>query len=193
MAELRLHQRQRLRRGRGHGQCRLTLWIGGATCQSPQPFPIQQWVFFLAERTGNTLRLEQDGAPAGTATGTFTPPTVAVLGQWMPDNSSPSNREPFDGRMDDLCVYNRALSPAEKSELLAACPASLPAPQLSVAGQAGEALLEWAPVPGAQRFEVWGGAPGAHSLLGSTAQNHWLQDGLPDDCGWTWQVVARCN
>ncbi len=42
---------------------------------------------------------------------------LTALGAWVPEDASPYNREPWNGTIDDVRIYNRALSESEIKEL----------------------------------------------------------------------------
>lgn len=173
---------------------RLTLWIGGATAQAQAPIPLHQPVFWLVEHEASTYRLWQNGSLAGTASGSFTPPQLEVLGQWRTDAASPFDREPFDGWLDDLCVYNRVLSAEEKAALLDPCSQVEAVLDLRIQAADPDALLNWTPVPGAGQYQVWAasGLDASWSLLATTSATSWTDQGAVPQGLRCYRVVAVC-
>ena len=161
--------------GIANGSGRLTLWIAGATATAPASFPLHQPVFWLAEHVGNSYRLWQNGSVVATATGTFTPPMLDVLGQWRPDAASPFDREPLDGWLDDLCIYDRALSDAEKAQLLNPCGEVATPANLQIQAADPDVTLSWSAAGGATAYQVWASAGMAapFTLLATTQATSW--------------------
>ena len=72
-----------------------------------------QWIHVAAVYDGSTMRLYKDGAEVGTRnkTGTIaTDPTVSV---WIGGNPSAATHRPWDGLIDDIRIYDRALTPQQ--------------------------------------------------------------------------------
>ncbi len=72
-----------------------------------------KWTHVAAVYGGSTMRLYKDGAEVGTRnqTGTIaTDPTVSV---WIGGNPSGATHRPWAGQIDDVRIYNRALTPQE--------------------------------------------------------------------------------
>lgn len=79
--------------------------------------PLTTWTNVAMTYSGNTVTLYMNGSPTGTATypaiAASAPNSSAYIGN---DSASASNRW-WNGRIDEVRVYNRALSPAEMSFL----------------------------------------------------------------------------
>jgi len=64
---------------------------------------------------GHTLRLFKDGVEVGKTNLTG---TVSTANQVIRIGDNPSGAQNFDGSIDDVRVYNRALSPSEIQQLI---------------------------------------------------------------------------
>jgi hypothetical protein len=72
-----------------------------------------QWTHVTAVYDGSTMRLYKDGVEVGThnKTGAIaTDPTVSV---WIGGNPSAATDRPWDGLIDDIRIYDRAITPQE--------------------------------------------------------------------------------
>jgi hypothetical protein len=153
--------------GGGH----LSLWINGTTALATTPVPIRTPFFFLFEREGTAYRIWQDGQQVAGATGNFTPSLLSVAGQWMAGAPSAFDREPLDGWLDVLCVYNRNLTLEERNELRLLPPLYAP-PALDITRQEdGQLLLSWGAVAGATGYSLYSasGPAGPWQLVLNTA------------------------
>ncbi|MCH5373635.1 MAG: FG-GAP-like repeat-containing protein, partial [Planctomycetes bacterium] len=77
------------------------------------------WTHVVATYDGATMRLYQDGVAVASApkAGWLTPgPEVEV---WIGDNPPSQGSRPWDGAIDDVRIYDRALSDAEVEQLYA--------------------------------------------------------------------------
>jgi len=77
-----------------------------------------EWTHAVAVYDGADMVLYKDGVEVGrrSKSGPLdTDPTVSV---WIGDNPG-ADRKPFDGLIDDVRIYNRALCPDEIAELMA--------------------------------------------------------------------------
>lgn len=97
---------------------KLSIWAGGLAVQDPNPLPLHTPFFWLFERQGDTGSIYRNGQLVAQGTCTLTPSNLRTMGQWRSGAASSFEREPFDGWLDEVCVYNRALSSEEKAELL---------------------------------------------------------------------------
>ncbi len=87
------------------------------TLRSPTPFPVRQWVHAAATYDGQNVRLYQGGALQGTLEVRVSlPPTSAPLYLGTNKNSTLAP-EPLHGRLDEVVLYERALTPSEISAL----------------------------------------------------------------------------
>ncbi|MEM1165625.1 MAG: PQQ-dependent sugar dehydrogenase [Planctomycetota bacterium] len=95
---------------------RLKTDIGGTdTLVATEPLPAGQWVHIAATYDGATMRLYQDGTEVGArskAGAIATDPNVPVA-----VGNQPQRDRPFDGRIDELRLFRRALDPAEIAAL----------------------------------------------------------------------------
>jgi hypothetical protein len=108
--------------------------------------PIGQWRAVCVVRTGTTLQIYVSGvlvasAPQGTSAVTY--PNAPVLGQ-MFATSVGGNYNPIanGSKMDELRVYNRALTPAEVTQLVGAT-LPLKMGDFSASKQAAGIRLDW--------------------------------------------------
>lgn len=100
-----------------------TTAAGGAlTLLAESPLPMEEWVHATAVYDGAQMRLYQDGLLVGSASKTGNvstdPSTPVAIG------ANPNGSERFDGRVDELRVYNHALSP-ERIEAIVSVPEAL--------------------------------------------------------------------
>ncbi len=75
--------------------------------------PRNQWILVTVTRTGSALAFYANGVPVGTATFTSAPntPSIFTIG------GTNSGSQAFVGKLDDVRLYNRALSAAEVQAL----------------------------------------------------------------------------
>lgn len=99
----------------GVGQYRFQFnYRNGSLASTPQP--LDTWLHVTCTRTSGTLRIYINGIlNASGAEGTGTPAYSypARFGTMFYQSLSPPNYNPLHGRMDELRIYNRALSAAE--------------------------------------------------------------------------------
>lgn len=95
---------------------------------------LNTWNHFAATYDGSMLRLYHNGAAVAmvAANGAITNTTSSLYLGSLPFQS---NDFDFDGRLDDVCLWNRALSPAEVSTWYTACTPNLSDPGLQLAYQ----------------------------------------------------------
>ncbi|MCB1048257.1 MAG: hypothetical protein KDC10_13770 [Calditrichaeota bacterium] len=154
--------------GGGH----LSLWIMGTTAIDPAPVPQRIPFFFLFERDGSQYNIWLNDQVVASESGGYTPTMLQTIGQWVPDAVSIWDREPFDGWLDDLCVYDRVLTPEERAEFLGV-PSGGEGPQLAIQRNPDATLtLSWSAIEGATDYTVYvSGTPAGPWLpLLSTAQ-----------------------
>jgi hypothetical protein len=115
---------------------------GGEQIIQTSPLPTGQWQHVAITRNGTTLKLFTNGVLAATSTATIAPaifnPALNYLGksQW-PD-------PPFNGRLDEVYIYNYALSDTEISRLANNVPPPPSEPTTLVTTVAGGALnISW--------------------------------------------------
>ena len=120
------------------GQFYMGLWDGednlAAQIQQPdgtvvraeeyEPFPLGRWTHVACVVNDSTLRLYRDGAQVAwtSCRGLITTPAMKSMGigyKAGDDGISPSNGRSgyWDGRMDELAVFHRALSTEEINEM----------------------------------------------------------------------------
>lgn len=77
---------------------------------------LNTWYHLAGVKDGTTLRLYINGVQVATSTGTFTPPTYTQqpkFGTLWYNAPGNYNYGPLNGSLDELRIYNRALTPAE--------------------------------------------------------------------------------
>ena len=80
-------------------------------------FPIKQWFHLVVTWDGTTLSLYKDGTFL-TSTATLPPPVISTATNlWIGESNSSGNRYSTAGMLDDVRLYNRALSPTEVQHL----------------------------------------------------------------------------
>jgi hypothetical protein len=121
---------------------------------SGAPLGAGAWHHLAGTYDGANVRLYIDGAQAGSA---------ALAGALRTDSTTPirigagsdgtvGQAEPFDGRIDDVRIYDRALTPAEITTLYTGM---LPSTfTLAAAGQTAQISLSWSAPAGATGYEV---------------------------------------
>lgn len=80
----------------------------GTSCSSPQPYQIEVWQHVAAVKTGDVMQMYMDGRLVSSARDeTHLPRNLSlVIGQLF----SFGTVRPYVGRLDELAIYNRALS-----------------------------------------------------------------------------------
>ncbi|MFC1723394.1 LamG domain-containing protein [Nanoarchaeota archaeon] len=78
--------------------------------------PTGTWVHATAVYDGSKMYLYKDGALVGSTTKTGTVATNASVDAWIGDNPGPT-RKAFDGMIDEVVLFDRALSANEVSRL----------------------------------------------------------------------------
>lgn len=96
---------------------KLTFHGAGSSVSTAVPFTTDHWHHLIVRRSGSTFTLFFDGQPALTATR-----TAAVSENEMPlligkRNAPSGQNHAFDGRLDDVATWNRALSDSEIAAL----------------------------------------------------------------------------
>ena len=97
----------------------LQIWTDNALNVTPNPFPNGQWAFLAVVSDGPNIRLYTNGLLAGSRAQTLPGDnafTFNIGGGGIFDAIS-ANGNWFNGQIDDVAVYNRALSAAEVSAL----------------------------------------------------------------------------
>lgn len=125
---------------------------GGINVQSPvatTTINLNTWYHLAGVKDGTTLRLYINGLQVATATGAFGVPSYAYqpkFGTLYFNQTGYFNYAPFNGSLDDMRIYNRALTPAEVA-VLASSPSGGPLPvkltSFTAALNNGAAVLNW--------------------------------------------------
>src|SRR5688572_26500246 len=127
------------------GTMRFSITTSGAggeqSLRVPAP-PVDQWQHVAITRDGNTARFYTNGVLATNGTLTITPasfnPVVNYLGK------SQYAADPlFNGRLDELFIYNYALGDAEITRLAANQPPPTIPGRISIARMVDNVLLSW--------------------------------------------------
>ena len=135
----------------------------GAEAEVVHPVDVRDgsWHFLAGvSHAADRHELYVDGSPARKSSAAVTPPAVnsATIGNWVGNRRHPKW---FEGAIDDVCVYDRALSPEEIRELLG----ELPEHRLTVRGGAGsgayvvgsEVMVQAGRPPAGKVFAGWEG------------------------------------
>jgi hypothetical protein len=93
-----------------------------------EPLPLQRWHFVAFTLDGQTLRLFRNGAEVASAPCVglaASGPTILGIGVKLDAEGRPTfgdNAGFWDGRIDELAVFHRALSPEDIRRLYASAP-----------------------------------------------------------------------
>lgn len=90
----------------------LTTWLGS----SPLGSSLNTWHNLVLVKNGNSYRFYLDGATVGFFISPFNP-LSAISGSIFTVGNNSTNAYPFNGKIDDIAVYNRQLSQVERLEL----------------------------------------------------------------------------
>lgn len=74
---------------------------------------INQNTFLCFRRTGTDLEINKNTKKIASAKKTPSFTSLQLIGAWQPLASSPFDKEPFNGRIDDIRVYGRAIANTE--------------------------------------------------------------------------------
>jgi hypothetical protein len=137
-------------------------------------FPLNVWIHHALTYDGTTFRFFLNGALAFTQTGVVTPYPVSASVLIGGSGTCAT----FGGLIDELTLYNRALTPAEiqtiaaaGSEGKAAAPTQA-TPALSAAISGTTVSLSWTAVASATSYRLRAGsAPGATNVLDASVGN----------------------
>lgn len=80
------------------------------------------WYHMVAVYDGSEMRIYQDGVLTGSVGKTGSITTDASVGAWIGSNPPNATSQPWDGQIDDLRIYDRVLTDAEITELVAGTP-----------------------------------------------------------------------
>jgi len=107
----------------------LEIWDSGVVLNAgPNTISTNVGTFVAFRKAGNSLEIFQNGASVGQnvsgSSVSFT--QLSVIGMWAETSSNSFDQEPLNGLLDELRIYDRALSNAEIDQLAAVPePASL--------------------------------------------------------------------
>ena len=90
---------------------------GGTNIYSPATYADQAWHHIATVKEGDTMRLYMDGAEVATGTDSTVFPIVFETHMGKAFALFPSDTRYFNGLLDDVRIYGRALSAEEVSEL----------------------------------------------------------------------------
>ncbi len=85
---------------------------GYSPAASSEPITLGEWVHVAGTYDGSTIRLYQDGVETGSYASPGTIP-LSSASVFIGAHDAPSDRNPFNGMIDDLLIYCRALGPDE--------------------------------------------------------------------------------
>lgn len=134
-----------------------TIWFrlktDGATTtliSSSDVLASETWAHVAATYDGSTMRLYKDGVEVGSAAKTGTISTNESVGVAIGNNPAGAGDKPFGGDMDEVYLFNRALSGAELTSLMSGAgeepvgPIKILKPDGSLAYQVGQVLtIQW--------------------------------------------------
>jgi hypothetical protein len=85
--------------------------VNGTSCYSKTSYALRKWQHVVATKDGSTMRLYIDGAlvAEGHDSSAIPPGMRLLVGSLYPSNST----RQFNGQLDELALYNRALTEAE--------------------------------------------------------------------------------
>ena len=88
----------------------------GTSCYSKEPYTLRKWQHLVAVKEGDAMRLYVNGKLVGEAKDAKDLPSdlQLLIGRLYP--KAPRSVRPFIGQLDELAVYDRALSPEEIAE-----------------------------------------------------------------------------
>jgi len=104
------------------------------------PLPVGQWRHFAVTRNSNTARLYTNGVLAVSGTVTIAPANFNPVLNFLGDSQYPADPF-FNGRLDEVFIYNYALSRTEISRLAANQPPPPTFPTTISFSLAGNSLL----------------------------------------------------
>ena len=155
--------------------------------------PAEQWVHAVATYDGQTMRIYQDNeevASTGKTGAVSTNPDVpAAIG------SNPGGKRPWHGKIDEVLLYDRALSAAEIDSLFHAVaddpsPPGAPADLAVILATASRIDLTWSsasdPESGISFYNIF--RDGGHA--GSPAATFFSDAGLEEDTEYLYEVSA---
>jgi len=104
------------------------------------PLPVGQWRHVAVTRNGNTARLYTNGVLAVSGTVTIAPASFSPVLNYLGDSQYPADPL-FNGRLDEIFIYNYALSSTEITRLAANQPPPPTVPTTMSFSLAGNSLL----------------------------------------------------
>jgi hypothetical protein len=109
-------------------------------------FTTNAWHHVAAVRNNGTLSIYIDGAfrlSGSEGTGTPSYPMNMIAGAMAYNAFSPPRYNPYGGKLDEIRIYNRALTPAEITVLAGAVTLPLTLGEFNVVKKTGGNLLHW--------------------------------------------------
>jgi hypothetical protein len=177
----------------GDGTLRFAITTNGGGAeqilQTTSTLPTNQWVHVAVTRNGNAGRLYTNGVVAVTNLITIAPASFNPALNYLGKSQYPDPL--FNGRLDDLFLYNYALSDAEivvlANQILPAVPAGLAA--ISGDGQVG---LSWNAATNATSYNVKRSAlnGGPYTTLTNVATTSFTNTGLVNGTRYYYVVSA---
>ena len=128
----------------GSGTFRFTISTNGNVAGAEQiletaPLPIGQWRHVAVTRNGNTARLYTNGVLAVSGAVTIAPASFNPVLNYLGDSQYPADPL-FNGRLDELFIYNYALSSTEITRLGANQPPPPTVPTTMAVSVVGDSL-----------------------------------------------------
>jgi parallel beta-helix repeat protein len=130
-----------------------------------------EWHHFAMVHNGTNIAVYVDGEPKGSGTASFyTSGTKFRIGDGASGNNDIPKRGPFDGKIDDVMLFNRVLSAGEVEQLYIESltkKASNPNPANGATGVGVNSDLSWTAGGWAQSHDVYFGTTNPPSFVGN--------------------------
>ncbi len=156
--------------------------------------PTNTWAYVAGTYDGATMTLYVNGQPQTTFAATGAIATTSNPLVIAKKNTSTTTNDYMNGELDEVRLYNRALSLAEINTIMHYGDV-LPQSPTGLAAAPGNAQvsLSWTASAGANNYEVWRGTTsgGPYSPAGSTFNPYFTDQGLANGTTYYYVVVAQ--
>jgi len=164
--------------------------VGTVTCPLP---PTNVWSYLAATWDRSTMVIYTNGQPSVSLAASGFPVTTTDLLTIGTKNGSTTAGDFFNGELDEVRLYNRALGLAEINTIMHAGDAPLTAPTglLAAAGN-GQVYLAWTPAPAASSYNVKRSpaSGGPYAPVGSSFSASYTDVGLVNGVTYYYVVSA---